>query len=153
MKEFWVTVSRVNHTDGKISVWGNPNGKLYRHKTFTVNSKEDLKAIRDYMKEAFHTTSTRGLADILHEGIPMLWFGGWAEDNDLVVEDLIDKYHAWLERTSSSQHKDWVSTIVSKVIESHGVEIADEFAKAVSKRYNVEVYTPSEVLSSFKLVA
>lgn len=77
MKEFWVTVSRLNHEDGKVSVWGDPEGKLFGYKTFTVNSKEDLKAVRDYMKEAFHTTSTRGLADILHEGISMLWFGGY----------------------------------------------------------------------------
>ena len=71
--EYWVTVERKGNI---LSVWGNPDGKIYRQKDFTVNTKADLKAVRAYMKEAYNTVNTRGLADILKESIPILWFGG-----------------------------------------------------------------------------
>ena len=74
MKTFVVTVERKGN---KVSVWGNPDGKYYLPKEFTVNDKKDLKPLRNYMKEAYHTSDTKGLADILKECFPMLWFGGY----------------------------------------------------------------------------
>lgn len=75
--EFAVTVKRNGNV---LSVWRNPDGRIFCPKDFTVTTKTDLKVVRDYMKEAYNTVNTRGLADIFGENIPMLWFVAVSDD-------------------------------------------------------------------------